>query len=245
MKKNLTWLKEDQIAHRGLHTKDLSVPENTISAFRLAIEKGYSIEFDINILKDGQVVVFHDHDLKRCFGIDKSLEQLSYGDIKDLSYKSGDHIPLLSEVLDFVDGKTNLLIELKPQGDVVKLCEAFLKIIDDYKGTYAVFSFHPSVVYYLKKHRPNIIRGQISEFFKDNQDLSKTMKYLMKRLAFNRFTKPDFVSYGIYDMPNKYLDKYKKRGLTIISYAARTQEDFDFVKAHYDNVVFEYFIPKK
>lgn len=245
MKKNLTWLKEDQIAHRGLHQKDLSIQENTISAFKLAIKHGYSIEFDINILKDGQVVVFHDHDLKRCFGIDKSLDTLFYEDIKDLTYKNGDHIPLLSEVLAFVNGRVNLLIELKPQGDVVKLCEAFIKIIDDYKGVYAVFSFHPNVVYYLKKHRPNIIRGQISEFFKDNLEMSKFMKFLMKRLAFNRFTKPDFISYGIYDMPNKYLDKYKKKGLTIISYAARSQDEFDFVKTHYDNVVFEYFLPKK
>jgi glycerophosphoryl diester phosphodiesterase len=244
-KKNLAWLKEDYIAHRGLHQKDLSVPENTISAFRLAIEQGYSIEFDINILKDGHVVVFHDHNLKRCFGIDKSLDQLTYEDIKDLTYKSGDHIPLLSEVLTFIDGRANLLIELKPQGDVAKLCEAFIKIIDHYKGTFAVFSFHPMVVYYFKKHRPHIIRGQISEYFKDNFEMSKFMKFLMKRLAFNLFTRPDFVSYGIYDMPNKYLDKYKKRGLTIISYAAKSQKEFDFVKTFYDNVVFEYFIPKK
>jgi glycerophosphoryl diester phosphodiesterase len=245
IKKNLAWLKEDQIAHRGLHNKDLSVPENTMTAFKLAMEQGYSIEFDINILKDGQVVVFHDHDLKRCFSIDKSLDQLTYEDIKNLVYPSGDHIPLLSEVLAFINGKVNLLIELKPQGNVVKLCEAFIKIIDNYKGTFAVFSFHPNVVYYLKKHRPNIIRGQISEFFKDNLEMSKFMKHLMKRLAFNRFTKPDFISYGIYDMPNKYLDKYKKRGLIIISYAARSQKEFDFVKSHYDNVVFEYFLPKK
>lgn len=244
MKKNMTWLKNDLIAHRGLHQKDKSIPENTITAFKLALDKGISIELDINILKDGHVVVFHDHDLKRCFNINQSLDDLSYDDLKKITYKSGDHIPLLTEVLDLINGKVNLLIELKPQGDVVKLCEAFLKIIDQYKGNFAVFSFHPNVVYYLKKHRPNIIRGQISEYFEDNKYMSNFMRFLMKRLAFNRFTKPDFISYGIHNMPNKYLDKYKKRGLTIISYAARSQKDFDFVKAHYDNVVFEYFIPE-
>ncbi|MCD4827274.1 MAG: hypothetical protein K8Q99_05810 [Acholeplasmataceae bacterium] len=245
MKKNLTWLKEDLIAHRGLHQKDFSVPENTITAFKLAIEKKISIELDINILKDGNVVVFHDHDLKRCFDIDQSLDQITYDELRKITYKSGDHIPLLTEVLKLIDGKVNLLIELKPQGDVTKLCKAFVDIIDQYKGSFAVFSFHPNVVYYLKKHRPHIIRGQISEYFEDNVFMSKIMKYFMKRLSFNRFTKPDFISYGIHNMPNKYLDKYKKRGLTIISYAARSQADFDFVKTHYDNVVFEYFIPKK
>jgi hypothetical protein len=75
--------------------------------------------------------------------------------------------------------------------------------------------------------------------------MSKFAKFLMKRMSFNILTKPDFISYGIYDMPNKYLDKLKKKGITIISYAARSQNDFDFVKTHYHNVVFEYFDPKK
>jgi len=65
----------------------------------------------------------------------------------------------------------------------------------------------------------------------------------MKSMFFNRFTKPDFISYGINDLPNKYLDKYKKKGLTIISYAAQSQEAYDRVKSFYDNVVFEYFEP--
>ncbi len=243
--KNLKWLKEDLIAHRGLHSKDFSIPENSISAFNKAIEHGYSIEFDINILKDGHIVVFHDHNLKRCFQIDKNLDELTYEDIKNLAFPSGDHIPLLTEVLHLYEGKTNLLIELKPHGNVDKLTPAFMEIMKDYKGEYAVFSFHPKVVYYLKKHHPDVIRGQISEYFKNDQNMPKIMKSLMKRLFFNRFTKPDFISYGISDMPNKYLDKSRKKGLAIISYAAQTQEEFDFVKSNYDNVVFEYFHPKK
>ena len=96
-----------------------------------------------------------------------------------------------------------------------------------------------------KKNHPEVIRGQISEYFKDDQKMSKISKYLMKSLFFNRFTKPDFVSYGIYDIPNKYLDKLMKKGLTVISYAARSQKDLDFVKSHYHNSVFEFFEPKK
>lgn len=245
MKKNMNWLKEDFIAHRGLHKKDGSIPENTISAFKAAIEFGYSIEFDINILKDGCVIVFHDPDLKRCFQIDKSLNELTYDDIKDLRYENNDHIPLLSEVLAFVDGRVNLLIELKPHGNVMQLCIAFMDIIKDYSGNFAVFSFHPRVVHYLKKRHPNIVRGQISEYFKDDKNMSGFRKYLMRSLFFNRFTKPDFISYGIYDMPNKYLNKHMRKGVTIISYAAKTQAEFDFVKKHYHNVVFEYFNPKK
>ncbi len=242
--KDIRWLKTDLIAHRGFHKADLSIPENTISAFKEAIKYGYSIEFDINILKDGHIVVFHDHHLKRLFGIDKSLDTLTYDDIKALRFPNGDHIPLLEEVLDFIDGKYNCLIELKPHGNVKRLCKYFMDIMKNYHGNYAVFSFHPKVVHILKKEYPHVIRGQISEYFKDDLNMPKFIKFLMKRMMFNRFTKPDFISYGINDMPNKYLDKLKKKGITVISYAARNQSSFDFVKSHYDNVVFEYFHPK-
>lgn len=243
--KDLTWLKENLIAHRGLHTKDQTVPENSLESFRLAIKQGYSIEFDINLLKDGEVVVFHDHNLNRLFGIDQTLDEITYQELSKYKLKNHESIPTLKEALDVIDGKVPVLIELKPHGNVNQLCVNFMKIMENYKGVYAVFSFHPKVVYYLKKHHKDVIRGQISEFFKSDQNMPKLFKFLMKRMTFNRFTKPDFISYGIYDMPNKYLDKLKKKGITIISYAARSQKDFDFVKAHYHNVVFEYFNPIK
>lgn len=243
--KDLTWLKENLIAHRGLHTYDQTVPENSLESFKLAIEQGYSIEFDINLLKDGEVVVFHDHNLSRLFKIDKTLDELTYQELKDFPLKNNELIPTLKETLNLIDGQVPILIELKPHGNVKQLCINFMEIMNNYKGEYAVFSFHPKVVYFLKRHHRHVIRGQISEYFKTDQSMPKLFKFLMKRLAFNLFTKPDFVSYGIYDMPNKYLDKLKKKGITIISYAARSQNDFDFVKSYYHNVVFEYFKPIK
>ncbi|MFA6801629.1 MAG: hypothetical protein WCR19_05935, partial [Acholeplasmataceae bacterium] len=94
-------------------------------------------------------------------------------------------------------------------------------------------------------HHPEIIRGQITEYFKNNKKMNPLTKRIMKTMFFNRFTKPDFISYGVQDMPNKYIDKAKQKGLTIISYVARNQAQFDFVKSRYHNIVFEYFIPKK
>ncbi len=243
--KDLTWLRDNLIAHRGLHSLDQSVPENSLESFKLAIESGYSIEFDINLTKDDVVVVFHDFNLNRMFQVNQNIDELTYHDLKKYKLKNKEHVPTLKEVLELVSGKVPILIELKPHGNVKKLCKAFMEEMENYNGKYAAFSFHPSVVYYLKKHHKDVIRGQISEYFKSDQKMSKFAKFLMKRMSFNILTKPDFISYGIYDMPNKYLDKLKKKGITIISYAARSQNDFDFVKTHYHNVVFEYFDPKK
>lgn len=242
--KNLEWLKKDDIAHRGLYTKDQKIPENSLLAFKLAIEHGYSIEFDVNVLKDGTVLSFHDGTLKRICGIDQRLSDLTYDDIKDLRlFRTNEKIPTIDDVLNLVKGKVPLLIELKPNGNVTLLCESLMKSLIHYQGQYAIFSFHPKVVYWFKKHHPQVIRGQIAEFFKD-QKMHPLMRYLLKSMFFNRFTKPDFVSYGIYDMPNKYLDRLLRKNMTIISYAAKSQKELNFVRKYYHNVVFEFFTPK-
>lgn len=244
--KDLRWLKEALIAHRGLHTRDLEVPENTLIAFKKALDLGYGIECDVNISKDGHPVVFHDIDLKRLCDKDVRVDMLSLDELKTFRIGiSQEGIPTLSELLQLVDGKVPLLIELKPKGNVINLCEAVYRELINYHGTYAIFSFHPKVVYWFKKHAPHVIRGQISESFKSEKNLSFISRFMMRYMVFNALTKPDFISYGIKDMPFKPLDRLKKKGLTIISFSARSQTDFDFVKKYYDNVVFEYFIPKK
>lgn len=244
--KDLTWLKHAYIAHRGLYKKDQSIPENSLASFKFALDKGYAIELDVNLLKDNAIVCFHDDTLKRLLNDPRKTDEVTITEIKSLNLcKTKEKVPTLNEALDLVRGQQPLLIELKPHGNVKALTHETMKILKNYQGLYAVFSFHPMVPYILKKHYPYVIRGQISEYFKEHKTMGKLQKYLMKTMVFNRFTKPDFISYGINDLPNKYLDRLKKKGLTIISYAARSQEAFDHVKSYYDNVVFEYFEPKK
>lgn len=242
--KDLNWIRQNDIAHRGYYTKDQTIPENSISAFQHAMIYGYSIELDVNVTKDGVVVAFHDHNLERVFNDDRKLSEVTYDEIRYKTlFDTSEYIPTLKEVLNVVKGRVPLLIELKPKGDVIKLCESFFKDIHDYQGKYAIFSFHPKVVYWFKKHHPEVIRGQISEYFKHDR-MNPIFKHLMKTMAFNRFTRPDFISYGIYDLPNRYVDKLMKKGMTIISYAARSQEDLDRIRARYHNAVFEHFCPK-
>ncbi len=244
--KDLTWLKQSLIAHRGLYEANGSIPENSIAAFKRAIDNGFAIECDLNRTKDGQLIVFHDHHLKRLTSLHRFTNEVTYEDIKNLHLlHTTQTIPTFSELLTLVKGQVPLLIELKPFGDVKKMCETFMQHMASYQGQWAVFSFHPGIVLWFKKHYPDVIRGQISAYFDDNNHLNKPMKFLMKRLFFNRFTKPDFISYYIHNLPNKHVDKQKKKGITIISYAAKNQKELNFVRSLYDNVVFEHFIPKE
>ena len=61
-------------AHRGLHSRDKSIPENSLEAFDLASRAGYGMELDVQLSKDGQVVVFHDDTLERVCGVNARVD---------------------------------------------------------------------------------------------------------------------------------------------------------------------------
>src|SRR5699024_367154 len=103
-------------AHRGLHDKN--VPENSMKAFKLAFKRDYGIELDIHLTKDEIPVVFHDHDLKRMCNIDKKIKELTYEELQVFRLKnSNEKIPKLVHVLDSVNGKVPLIVELKANMD--------------------------------------------------------------------------------------------------------------------------------
>ncbi|MGD9964015.1 MAG: glycerophosphodiester phosphodiesterase family protein [Candidatus Izemoplasmatales bacterium] len=242
--KDLEWIKLRYIAHRGFHSLDKSIPENSLLSFKKAIDYGCAIELDIHVLKDGTVVVFHDDDLNRVCKQDLKIAEVTYDKIKNYKLlNTNEKIPLFTDVLSLVNGKVPLLIELKPHGDYVKLCEAFMVLIKGYEGEYAIQSFNPKIINWFRKNAPEIARGQLAEYFTDNETLSKINKFILKRMWLNRFTKPDFINYGLKDLPNKYVQKIHNQGLPIIAYTARNQLEFDMVKKYYDNTVFEFFRP--
>ena len=152
-----SFLKKELIAHRGLHNK--SIPENSIPAFKEAIKKNYIIELDVHALKDGNVVVFHDDNLKRLTGFDKKIKDTTYDEIRNLRLNNtNNHIPLFKDVLKLVDGRVPLLIELKYDNKVGFLEDKLINILNDYKGLYAFQSFSPFSLMYLKKYS-NVPRG--------------------------------------------------------------------------------------
>jgi len=242
--KDLDWLKTSYIAHRGFHSLDKSIPENSLLAFKKAIDYGYSIELDIHILSDGNLVVFHDDNLSRVCKSDIKLSETTYDEIKKIKLlNTNETIPLLTDVLKLVSGKVPLLIEFKTRGDVNRLCEAFMVVIRGYEGEFAIQSFNPKVINWFKKNYPDIVRGQLAEYFIDDETLSKPTKFILKRMLLNWMTKPDFINYGLKDLPNKYVKREYNKGLVVIAYTARNQLEFDMVKKYYHNSVFEYFRP--
>lgn len=216
-------------AHRGLH--DDTRPENSMAAFHASLEAGYGIELDIHLMKDGNLAVIHDSSLKRVAGADVTIEELTAEDLPNYTLgNSNEHIPLFAQVLDLYQGKAPLIVELKcVNGNHAALCEAALKLLDAYDGLFCMESFDPRVTHWLRKNRPDIIRGQLSEnWMKSAIKLPWVLKFAMTYHISNIYTRPDFIAY-------KYADR-KAFGTDIcrkfwriqgVSWTLKTREEYD------------------
>ena len=193
--------KKVRFAHRGLHGK--GVPENSLWAFRRALDRGYGIEFDVHLLKDGELAVIHDHSLKRTAFKDVNIEDLTLEELNGYRLEgTTEKIPTLKEVLELYDGKLPIIVELKSTSDNVdKLCLNTAYLLKGYGGKYCVESFDPRCVRWFRKYSPQIIRGQLSQnhFKAKNNKFSFFIKIVMTYLLTNFLTKPDFVAYKFED----------------------------------------------
>lgn len=188
-------------AHRGLHGN--GIPENSMAAFRLALEKGYGIELDVHLLRDGSLAVIHDSALKRTTGLDGRVEDLRADELPGIHLEGTDEtIPLFPQVLSLFAGKAPMIIELKAEGgNHAALAEAVCQALAEYDGVYCIESFDPRCLIWLRRHRPDIIRGQLSEnFFTDRgTKLSVPLRFVLTNLLTNFLARPDFIAYKFED----------------------------------------------
>lgn len=236
-----SWLVCQPIAHRGLHDKER--PENSLPAFQNAIDNGYAIELDVQMIADGTLVVFHDESLSRVTNNDGYLKFLNKADL-DVLYLGGtkEKIPTFEETLNFIKGRTPILIEIKNRGKVGELEKKVIDLLKNYKGQFAIEAFNPYVLQYFAKHAPEFLRGQLAGYLK-NEKLPFIQKFVLKRMLLNKhISKPDFIAYEGKYLPNRFVRKYKK--LPLLAWTVRNQEEYLRVVKYCDNVIFEDFEPK-
>ena len=226
------------IAHRGLHTEE--IPENSLAAYRNAIDKGYPIEIDIRIIDDGTVIVFHDDTLGRMTGTDGYASNLHTSDLNDLHLLGTEEtVPTFEQVLSLVNGQVPLLIETKTTGKVGALESKAIEMLKAYNGEFALQSFDPYSMEYFRKHEPDFLRGQLSSLYPGNS-LSLFKRLALAHLKVTRISDPHFLSYRFVDLPNKYVTK---KQLPVLGWTVRSNADYEKVKAHCDNIIFERFVP--
>lgn len=235
-------LKGKFIAHRGLHSLEENTPENSMPAFLEAAARGYLIETDIRLTKDGEVVAFHDDSLKRMCGEDIEVRDLTLFELKE--YKLGyteEKIPTLKELLNAVEGRVPLLIEFKCDSkDCNELCERANAVLSAYSGEYYVQSFYPGVPFWYNRHNNKVMRGQLAMVYEGKSFI----KNVFSPFIFNFLSRPDFVSYDERSANRFMFWLQKVLGAFPIGWTFSCQEELEKDKRKFKSYIFEKFIPR-
>ncbi len=255
-------------AHRGLHDNAGNAPENTLAAFEKAVMAGYGIECDVQLTKDGVPVVFHDFTLARCarypegeipqdavrnddgsFGVAGKVIDYTFEELQKFHIlNSNEKIPTFEDFLKLVNGKVPLIIELKIELKDLSVCPKVDELLEGYKGVYCIESFNPLGLYWYRKHRPQVMRGQLSdEFHKDKpEEFKGPLYFILTNLFFNFLTKPDFIAYN-----HKYSQNISLRlcrhlfGSVTAAWTIKSQEQLEAANKRFDIIIFDSFIPSR
>lgn len=248
-------MKEQKLfAHRGLFDNAGISPENSMPAFRKAVEAGFGIETDIQLTKDGIPVLHHDFACKRTLR-DRDNRPVK-GKIPDYTCEelmqfhilnSEEKVPTLAEFLETVDGKVPLILEYKIEESDrdCRVCAASEKLLETYNGQYCIESFNPRGVLWYRKNRPDIMRGQLSDAFYHKRHCS-FIHFLCAMLCFNFLTKPDFIAYDV-----KYAGNVSRmlcHGLyrnTAVCWTVRSEQQLVYAEKHFDVIIFDSFLPDR
>ena len=200
------------IAHRGLYDNSGDAPENSLKAFRKAVDAGFGIEMDVQITRDGKLVVFHDETLKRMCGADARLTDLTFEELQQYTLAdSEERIPLFEDVFEVFRDKAPAVIEIKAHGNYIGTAKLLMHYLDGYNGDFLVQSFHPRLVHWLRKNRPDVLRGQLSTVFDKSSKVPWVAKFVATNLMTNFYTRPDFISYDV-----RHLDQFSYRLLRML-----------------------------
>lgn len=228
-------LKGLYIAHRGIQTD--TVIENTIPAFSLALDKNIPIELDLHILKDGNIVVYHDENLKRLMGIDKNISSYSYDELKKITFPNTDiHIPLFRDVLDLVKGRVMLVIEIKETNimSYKKYCKCINLILENYPYDFVIKSFDIRIVNWFLRNTQYItgllIANRKKSFY----------SWLMSRKIIPFLLKPDFISVDRRILFSKFVQDLRKK-MPVLVWTIRDKETLNEVKDKADSYLVEKF----
>jgi len=232
------------IAHRGLHTPDGSVPENSLEAFRLAVEAGYGIELDVHLTVDDRVVVFHDDTLERMCGCSFAIDELTYDELKKLRLGDTDaQIPLLSEVLGMVSGRVPIVLEIK-RGAVGRnqiLCERTYELLRCYNGDVCIESFDPLIMRWWKKNVPGMMRGQLTPTYSESKKfINRVGAFILSNVMTNFLSRPHFIACGLDGKKPPLVKVCEKMGAMKVAWTSHDWSN----EIDNDVVIFEHYRPR-
>lgn len=230
------------VAHRGLWNGN-GAPENSLAAFQAACERGYGIELDVQLTSDGEAVVFHDDDLKRMTGVEGRLRDRSASELAELRLAGTDEpIPTLRETLALIGRRAMVHVELKtPFGEVGPLEQRVHEILIDHAGPVCVIGFNPYSHAWFADRYPGVLRGLDSYDYKRAPHMNEAQRDSFARLEHVAIARPHFLALHVDMLPDPRATKYREEGMPIVTWTIRDPAQWDAVKPHCDNLIFEGF----
>lgn len=233
-----SWLVNSYIADGGIVGENL---ENTLPAILMAVKDGYPIKIDVQMLSDSTIICFKNSQLKQHTQTNGYVTNLTKEDIESITLTDGNKIPTFQDVLDNVNGKVPLLINIVNNTTSTKLENIIAKSIKKYDGEVAVCSTNPNSVKYFSENYSDIVCGITVENFENKLEGSYKSKRL-KKLKYNKIACPQFIVYESTLLPNRHVKKYTS--LPLIASTVISQEEYLKLVKYCDNITFRNFYPE-
>lgn len=234
---NAAWIKELPVAHRGYHDLNNTVWENTLSAFSRAVEAGFAIECDLHYASDGVPIIFHDEDLERLCNLKGDVRERTSGELGLIAIGgTKDKVPTLKQLLNLVQGKVPLVLELKGrEADDEGFAESVLEVLEGYEGKVALMSFDHWLLKDLKDlGAPYPVgltaNGNTAEEYATHE---KAMELGL-----------DFISYYYADLPNSFISRQREKDIPVITWTVRDEDARKRTFDNADQMTFEGFDPR-
>jgi glycerophosphoryl diester phosphodiesterase len=242
------WLTARPIAHRGLHDSARGVVENSLGAARAAFAKGYAMECDLRLSRDGEVFVFHDETLDRLCGESLRFDALDAAQLQGKILRgSGEPIATLQQLLGVAEGARPLILELKSDfAGNVALAEAVATVLGDYSGPAAIKSFDPALIAVLRAMRLQIPLGIVAQADYADEEwagLTGDQRFALSRFSHAGETRPDFLSWRAGDLPHSTCEFARAcSSVPVMTWTIRSPEAAEAARRHADQIVFEGFL---
>lgn len=230
-------------AHRGYFDNDSAAPENSMAAFRAAIDAGYGIELDVQMSADGVPMVFHDGDLERMCGVSGKIWEYTCAELQQMRLLDTEEtIPTFGEVLELIAGQVPVIVEYKLDRVNTDVCQAGNALLQNYEGDYCIQCFHPLALMWYKKNAPEVVRGQLSQSFWEEEKYHGDALYaLLSYMPENVVTRPDYIAYQFDDADNLSFRLCRAMGAKTAAWTLRDPADYEIAKEDFDLFIFDSF----
>lgn len=241
------------IAHRGFHDAKHGIIENSASAFEAAVARGYAIECDVQLSRDGVPFIFHDDNFERLMPLTGPSNGRDIAEVTStplLGSASGDCPQRLTEFLAQVGGRVLLQIELKQQPDAAAtqmLAQTVLDALKPYRGPVTLESFDPRLLMALRRRGVAVPTGIVTYGYDQpdwDRNIPSGQRLMLRHLLHLPLTRFDFISCRDNALELPAVRLFRTLGVPVTAWTIKSPAAALATVGKADQIVFEGFDPQ-